>query len=63
MIVHDDGSFYLEKGETIPFACPECGWPKQYADNPPPAMTCDHCGKANYLCFWEAAEFKQVTVQ
>jgi len=63
MIVHADGSFFLDKGERCPFACPSCGWPKPFEENAPPVMYCDHCHADHLKEEWEAAEFKRMTVQ
>ena len=43
MIVLDDGSVYLDKGETFPFKCPECGDYTPYVDNIA-HIVCNKCG-------------------
>jgi ribosomal protein S27AE len=43
MITYDDGSFYLEQGETVPFICPNCGWPLAH-DASLAVIECAHCG-------------------
>ena len=58
MIIHEDGSFYLSKGETFPVTCPACGWPKPYDEDAPDDIKCDHCGRTSARSAWEDAVFK-----
>jgi hypothetical protein len=46
MIIYDDGSFFLEKGELVPFVCPSCGWPKEFSTTAPEFLTCKRCRKS-----------------
>jgi hypothetical protein len=52
MIVYEDGSFFLEAGEAVPFLCPECGWPTPYSDRV--TVVCEHCGHSGM-----AADFSE----
>lgn len=53
MTIYPDGSFYLEKGEKMPFVCPKCEYPAAF-DASATAVTCARCGTAA-----TAAEFSQ----
>ncbi len=43
MKINNDGSIYLDKGETVPFICPKCKWPLAYDTNLL-AVHCFQCG-------------------
>lgn len=41
MIIYEDGTLYLERGETIPYRCP-CG---TYIQTREEEFDCDSCGR------------------
>lgn len=41
MIIFEDGSFYTDEGEIIPFTCPKCDWPQEWKDVE--ELTCKKC--------------------
>ncbi len=46
MEISPDGTFFLEKGETVPYFCPIDGWPIPYEALNKNVMLvhCLHCG-------------------
>lgn len=43
MIVYDDGTFWLDAGERIPFICPNCHFPVPF-DASLVEVKCGRCG-------------------
>ena len=56
MIIFEDDSFYLQAGEAVPFMCPQCHKPIEYADVE--TVTCPRCSHSG-----PAAEFMNHRVQ